>query len=111
MSDEKECNIAQNVEPYIRVLFFFFMLQPIIIEALQFKTSKDSFMTNVSAVRIYFSQTSRRLGFLSILLNLVPLIMKTAGHDIEKIRVIASMGIVCLWVQLFFWFRLFDSLA
>ena len=33
------------------------------------------------------------------------------GVDILKIRAIASIGIVLLWIQMFFWFRLFDSLA
>lgn len=26
-------------------------------------------------------------------------------------RVVASIAVICLWIQIFFWFRLFDSLA
>ena len=33
------------------------------------------------------------------------------ADDMFKIRPIASIALVFMWVQMFFWFRLFDSLA
>ena len=31
--------------------------------------------------------------------------------ELYKVRIIASIGCVALWTQMFFWMRLFDSLA
>lgn len=45
------------------------------------------------------------------ILNITALVMIKTGVELYKVRIIASLAIICLWSQLFFWFRLFDSLA
>ena len=47
----------------------------------------------------------------AIISNISALILVMCGADINKVRIIGSIGVVALWIQLFFWFRLFDSLA
>mmetsp|Transcript_15150 Transcript_15150/g.20560 ORF Transcript_15150/g.20560 Transcript_15150/m.20560 type:complete len:104 (-) Transcript_15150:131-442(-) len=37
--------------------------------------------------------------------------MKKLGMSLLKVRVLASIALICMWAQLFLWFRLFDSLA
>ena len=37
--------------------------------------------------------------------------MMSAGVDIAKVRLLASIALILTWGQLFFWFRLFDRLA
>lgn len=45
------------------------------------------------------------------LLNLTSLCMVKTGMETYKVRIVGSIAMICLWSQLFFWFRLFDSLA
>ena len=44
-------------------------------------------------------------------MNLLVLILVSMDYDLQKVRVFSSIAVVGLWVQMFFWFRLFDSLA
>ena len=37
--------------------------------------------------------------------------MVKTGVELFKVRIIGSLAMIGLWSQLFFWFRLFDSLA
>lgn len=43
--------------------------------------------------------------------NQVVLLLMTLDVEIEKVRLFASVAIVIIWIQMFYWFRLFDSLA
>ena len=48
---------------------------------------------------------------LSLFFNVIVIWLIWMDVDIMKIRIIASIAIVLLWMQLLFWFRLSDHLA
>ena len=47
----------------------------------------------------------------SLITNLTTIFLIYSKVDLYKIRIVASMAVVALWIQMFFWFRLFDNLA
>lgn len=61
--------------------------------------------------RFYVSMTSNRVDVVAHILNVSSLVMIKTGFELYKVRVIASLAMIFVWSQLFFWFRLFDSLA
>lgn len=48
---------------------------------------------------------------LGLFMHIIVLSMVSSGVAMELVRVPASLGATILWVQCFFWFRIFDSLA
>ena len=59
----------------------------------------------------YIQQRSNKIDMVSLISNQIVLVLLWADVEIHKVRLFASIGCVVLWIQLFFWFRLFDSLA
>lgn len=56
MSGNDDCDFADYIEPYFRVIFLLLMLQPILVEILQFRIAKgDDFTSKKSGLRSYFS--------------------------------------------------------
>ena len=59
----------------------------------------------------HFEQQSNKIDLASLFCNVLVLWMLYMEVEIFKIRIIASIAIVLIWMQLLFWFRLSDSLA
>ena len=100
--EEDGCDISAEMELYVRVIFFVFLVHQVFIEIFQIK--KDGF-------RFYIQQRSNNLDIISLLGNLNVLILFSLDVDIYIVRIFGSIAIVTTWSQMFLWFRLFDSLA
>lgn len=59
----------------------------------------------------YIAQRTNQIDCACHALNALTLILRRAGGSILRVRVLGSVAIILVWTQLFFWFRLFDSLA
>mmetsp|Transcript_17994 Transcript_17994/g.24132 ORF Transcript_17994/g.24132 Transcript_17994/m.24132 type:complete len:209 (+) Transcript_17994:2080-2706(+) len=60
----------------------------------------------------YWKQTTNRLDFLVILINVITLVLHAMTPlSLILLRMMAAIGLLCVWLQMFLWFRLFDSLA
>ena len=59
----------------------------------------------------YILQSSNRLDLLTHFCNMMVIATRTLGWNLDKVRIIGSVGAVMIWAQLVLWFRLFDSLA
>ena len=72
-------------------------------------------LENFSPIKImtskHFEQQSNKVDLASLFTNLIVLWMIQMEVDIVKIRIIASIAIVLVWMQLLFWFRLSDNLS
>ena len=102
-SDSKQdCNFVYELEPIIRVIFLVLVCHQTFIEV--FQMGKEGFF-------VYIGQRSNITEYTVISLNFTVIIMMTFEVDMFKVRPIASIAVVLIWVQMFFWFRLFDSLA
>ena len=101
-ADEPNCDMAEDIEPYFRVVCLIFSLHQLAIEIFQMK--KDGFVA-------YIQQRASKIDLFSLVTNQLVLVLLWADVEIEKVRLFASVACVVLWIQLFFWFRLFDSLA
>lgn len=70
---------------------------------------------NFSPIKIltskHFEQQSNKVDLASLFTNVIVLWMIQMEVDIVKIRIIASIAIVLVWMQLLFWFRLSDNLS
>ena len=99
----EECTIIAQFEFYIRIyLFCHILILQATIEILQIRS--DGF-------RSYIAQTSNKIDVISIVLNTLTLTLVSVDFDIQKTRIVAACANGTLWMILFFWFRLFDSLA
>ena len=100
--------LKDRAEPVVFGLFLWFLLQQIVNEAVQLR--------NEERVVDYFkSSTSNYYDFASILFNMTTLVLRRL-HDYDQvslhsIRVIASVGLVLIYIQLFYWLRTQQSLA
>ncbi len=86
----------------MRIIFLVLIIQQVLIEI--FQVHKDGFF-------IYFAQASNQNDIITSLLNVTTIFMMTTGVTVAKVRLLASIAVILTWAQLFFWFRLFDSLA
>ena len=71
-------------------------------------------MKNEKTWRSYFSQTSNVMDFLSIVFNTITLILRWRvgkEYDLHVVRLTASLGLVFMYFQFFYWLRTFDDLA
>ena len=84
------------------MIFLILIFQQGLIEAFQLK--KDGFF-------FYIKQRTNKVDQFSLIINLTTIFLIYADVELYKIRIVASMGVVALWIQMFFWFRLFDNLA
>lgn len=102
----------------MRYTFLVLLLQQIIIEVSQFFMElEEDFWKNhhYNPMAIFttnhFSQASNWIDLFSLFFNVLVIWLIWMDVDIIKIRIIASIAIVLLWMQLLFWFRLSDHLA
>ena len=81
----------------------------------ELETGYFSELGNYSLIKIlsskHFEQQSNKVDLASLLTNVLVLWMIQMEVDIVKIRIIASIAIVLVWMQLLFWFRLSDNLS
>ena len=88
-SDTNKCDFAETVEPIFRVIFTVLILHQVLIEI--FQARKDGWM--------YFSQTPNKVDICSLLMNFISVVLVWSGQvELNKIRIIASMGVVALWI-------------
>jgi len=71
----------------------------------------EGFQCNYDGFRNYIGQSSNRIDIFTLFGNILVLLLMEADQDIYKVRIFASIAVVSLWIQMFFWFRLFDGLA
>lgn len=97
------------------------LIHQIIIEVLQVfdELSNDSEYwkksTNWSPLAFFtskhFKQSSNWIDLMSLCSNVMVLWMIQMDVNMVKVRILASVATVCIWMQLIFWFRLSDALA
>ena len=60
----------------------------------------------------YIEQINNSLDWLSIISNSSALILHaTEALSLTLVRQFAAIGLVCIWIQLFLWFRLVEKMA
>ena len=60
----------------------------------------------------YWNQTTNRLDSMVILINLITLVLHSLDAvSLTMLRQMAAIGLLGVWMQMFLWFRLFDSMA
>ena len=60
----------------------------------------------------HWKQTTNRLDSFVIVINLICLFLHaTDAMSLTMLRQMASIGLLGVWMQMFLWFRLFDSMA
>ena len=81
----------------------------------ELETGYFTHLENFSPIKImtskHFEQQSNKVDLASLFTNVIVLWMIQMEVDIVKIRIIASIAIVLVWMQLLFWFRLSDNLS
>ena len=59
----------------------------------------------------YFNSGSNFFDLLSIVANVSTLVMRRQEVDLHKVRLMASVALIALYSQLFYWLRIHDKLA
>ena len=116
--DQPGC-FEETFEPFLRALFVVLLIQQILIETVQvymelpnkYLEDRENWNPLALFTTKHFSQSSNWIDLFSLFCNVLVLWMIQMDVDVIKIRVIASISTVLIWVQLIFWFRLSDSLA
>ena len=99
---KESCTEPSWLEPLWRTLF---------IITLSHQTSIEIHQVKHEGIREYISQGSNRLDIASCGFNGLMIYAKFMGWNMDKVRIIGSIGAISLGTQLLLWFRLFDSLA
>ena len=101
-----DCQTLVKLEQTLRYIIIGFLTYQLLVEI--FQMYKKS-------LKNYFRDQSNFIDLFSIGMNFFYIIMVTLGEDqplnMYALRVIASLGNVALWAQMFFWFSLFDATA
>lgn len=110
-SDEEVCisSIKTNgyylddIEPIFYWIFVVLFLIQIYNEAQQWRENP---------CRVYFASVSNIIDVLSIFFNTSSLVLKwVTGVDLNTVRLCASVGLVAMYLQAFYWLRTVDKLA
>ena len=102
IGDEDSCDLQNEIESFTYYAFFILSLHQSCIEGYQ--CYNEGFKS-------YFTPANNQVDFSVHTLNLICLILIQSEYSMLKIRILSSMAMILMWTQLFFWFRLFDSLA
>mmetsp|Transcript_28775 Transcript_28775/g.38367 ORF Transcript_28775/g.38367 Transcript_28775/m.38367 type:complete len:155 (+) Transcript_28775:245-709(+) len=101
-AEESQCDVQDEIEPVLWGLFLFFTFHQIAV---------GTYQAISEGFRSYLKLRSNQIDMVTHTLNVTALILVKTGVSEIKIRILGSIAIICMWVQMFFWFRLFDSLA
>ena len=90
----------------MRAIFAILLFKRLLIEIYQVKKEGCSG---------YWAQWTNRVDIAVILINSATLVLHAMANDLgislTLLRQLAALGILGIWMQMFLWFRLFDSLA
>ena len=100
--DEDSCAIQEKLEPVFWIIFLVLTVHQLFVEIYQ--ASNEGFFS-------YIKMRENQVDLVTHTLNLTSLALVKTGVELYKVRIIGSMAMIALWSQLFYWFRLFDSLA
>ena len=112
---EKKCDMQANVEWYIRGIVLFSLFWKLLIEIYQFfGGSCQNFCQDYCGRWKNFSDLLTLLTNGGTLFGHIIIQNDVEGNKKEKLtllRQIAAIGLIFIWLEMFNWFRLFDSTA
>lgn len=101
--DDFNCEVQHDAVYYLRAVFAALLGWMAMIEFYQMSTEKCI---------DHWKQTTNRLDSFVIVINLICLFLHaTDAMSLTMLRQMASIGLLGVWMQMFLWFRLFDSMA